>query len=127
MEFFTAQALNGLIIGLIYALMSVGLALIFSVLKFVNFAHGEFYMIGAFASYYLATLFGIHPILSVLLSMAVVFLLGGLLHYLFLRPIYTEAVERKDEYAILMTFGLGILLQNLAMTVFGPWTKRSPD
>lgn len=127
MEFVAAQALNGLVIGVLYALMAIGLSLIFSVLKLVNFAHGECYMIGAFVSYYLATLFGMNPILSVFLSMAVVFLVGVAIQYLFLRPLYTGAVERKDEYAILITFGLGIFLQNLAMSVFGPWTKRSPD
>jgi branched-chain amino acid transport system permease protein len=127
MEFLAAQALNGLVIGLLYALIAIGLSLIFSVLKLVNFAHGECYMMGAFVSYYLSTLFGINPILSVFLSMVVVFLIGVLIQYLFLRPIYTGAVERKDEYAILITFGLGIFLQNLAMSVFGPWTKRAPD
>lgn len=127
MEFFVAQALNGLIIGLLYALIAIGLSLIFSVLKLVNFAHGECYMMGAFVSYYLSTLFGINPILSVFLSMVVVFLIGVTIQYLFLRPIYTGAVERKDEYAILITFGLGIFFQNLANSVFGPWTKKSPD
>lgn len=127
MEFFAAQALNGLVIGLLYALIAIGLSLIFSVLKLVNFAHGECYMMGGFISYYLATLFGLNPILSVFLSMIGVFLIGLAIQYLFLRPIYTGAVERKDEYAILITFGLGIFLQNLAMSVFGPWTKRSPD
>ena len=47
--------------------------------------------------------------------------------FLLLRPVYTGAVERKDEYAILMTFGLSIFLQNLALVVFGPWTRRSPS
>jgi branched-chain amino acid transport system permease protein len=61
------------------------------------------------------------------LSMLVVFLLGVVIQYLFLRPLYTGAVERKDEYAILITFGLGVFLQNVAMSVFGPWTKKSPD
>ncbi|MFQ5794654.1 MAG: branched-chain amino acid ABC transporter permease [Candidatus Bipolaricaulia bacterium] len=127
MEFFTAQAVNGLVIGLLYALMAVGLSLIFSVLKLVNFAHGEFYMMGAFVSYYLATLFGVHPILSVFLAIVAVFLIGVVIQSLFLRPLYTGTVERKDEYAILITFGLGIFLQNLAMSVFGPWTKKPPD
>ncbi len=127
MEFFVAQALNGLIIGLLYALIAIGLSLIFSVLKLVNFAHGECYMIGSFVSYYLSTLFGVNPILAVFLSMAIVFLIGVTIQYLFLRPLYTGAVERKDEYAILITFGIGIFLQNLAMSVFGPWTKKSPD
>jgi branched-chain amino acid transport system permease protein len=127
MELFIAQALNGLIIGLLYALIAIGLSLIFSVLKIVNFAHGECYMMGAFVSYYFSTLFGINPIISVFLSMVVVFLLGVAIQYLFLRPLYTGAVERKDEYAILITFGLGVFLQNVAMCVFGPWTKKSPD
>ncbi|HIC96332.1 TPA: branched-chain amino acid ABC transporter permease [Candidatus Bipolaricaulota bacterium] len=127
MEFVAAQVLNGLVIGLLYALMAVGLSLIFSVLKLVNFAHGECYMMGGFISYYLATLFGLNPVLSVFLAMIGVFLIGVAIQYLLLRPIYTGAVERKSEYAILITFGLGIFLQNLAMSVFGPWTKRSPD
>jgi len=127
MEFFIAQAINGLIIGLLYALVAIGLSLIFSVLKLVNFAHGECYMMGAFASYYLSAYFGINPILAVFLAMVIVFIIGVAIQYLFLRPIYTGAVERKDEYAILITFGLGIFLQNLAMSLFGPWTKKSPD
>ena len=127
MELFLAQVLNGLIVGLLYALMAIGLSLIFSVLKLVNFAHGECYMIGAFASYYLSTLLGLNPILSVFLSMLLVFLIGVTVQYLFLRPLYTGKVERKDEYAILITFALGIFFQNLAMSVFGPWTKKPPD
>lgn len=127
MELFIAQALNGLIIGLLYALVAIGLALIFSVLKLVNFAHGQIYMIGAYISYYSCTLLKIDPILSVFLSMVVVFCIGLAIQYLFLRPLYTGAVERKDEYAILITFALGIFFENLAMSVFGPWTVKSPD
>lgn len=127
MELLTAQIVNGLIIGLLYALMAIGLALIFSVLKLVNFAHGQCYMMGAFVSYYFSTHLGLDPILSVLLSMIVVFFIALAIQYLFLRPIYTGAVERKDEYAILITFALGIFLENMAMSVFGPWTVKSPD
>lgn len=126
-EYLILQALNGLIIGLIYALMALGLTLIFSVLKIVNFAHGELYMLGAYFSYYLAKLFGFPPVLAVLSSIIIVFFLGVVIEVLFLRPVYTGAVERKDEYAILITFGLSIFLQNLALFVFGPWTRRSPS
>jgi branched-chain amino acid transport system permease protein len=59
--------------------------------------------------------------------MVVVFAVALAIQYLFLRPIYTGAVERKDEYAILITFALGIFLENLAMSVFGPWTVKSPN
>jgi branched-chain amino acid transport system permease protein len=127
MELLTAQVVNGLIIGLLYALMAIGLALIFSVLKLVNFAHGQCYMMGAFVSYFFSTHLGIDPVLAVFLSMVVVFAVALAIQYLFLRPIYTGAVERKDEYAILITFALGIFLENLAMSVFGPWTVKSPD
>jgi branched-chain amino acid transport system permease protein len=127
MELFTAQVVNGLIIGLLYALMAIGLALIFSVLKLVNFAHGQCYMIGAFVSYYFSRLLGIDAILSVFLSMVVVFGIALAIQYLFLRPLYTGAVERKDEYAILITFALGIFFENLAMSIFGPYTVKSPD
>ncbi len=127
MELLTAQIVNGLIIGLLYALMAIGLALIFSVLKLVNFAHGQCYMMGAFVSYYFSTHLGLDPILSVFLSMIVVFFIALAIQYLFLRPIYTGAVERKDEYAILITFALGIFLENLAKSVFGPGTVKSPD
>ncbi len=127
LEFYLAQVVNGLIVGLIYALMAVGLSLIFSVLKIVNFAHGDCYMIGGFFSYYLATLLGFHPIAAVFVAMLGVTAVGILIHQLLLKPLYTPKVERKDEYAILMTFGIGIFLQNLAMALFGPWTKRPPD
>lgn len=126
-EYLILQALNGLVIGLIYALMALGLAIIFSVLKIVNFAHGELYMLGAYASYYLITLLGFPPVPAVLASMVVVFFIGLAIEHLLLRPVYTGAVERKDEYAILITFGLSIFLQNLALYVFGPWTRRSPS
>ncbi len=124
-EYLALQALNGLIIGLIYALMALGLTLIFSVLKIVNFAHGELYMLGAYASYYLSTRLGVPTLLAVPASMLIIFVLGMLIEYLLLRPVFTGAVERKDEYAILITFGLSIFLQNLSLYVFGPWTKRS--
>lgn len=125
-EYLALQAFNGLVIGLLYALMALGLSLVFSVLKIVNFAHGEVYMLGGFASYYLAAWAGVHPVMAVLLSMLAVFGIGLLIESLLLRPLYTGAVERKDEYAILITFGLSIFLQNFALAVFGPWTKKPP-
>lgn len=126
-EYLALQAFNGLIIGLLYALMALGLTLVFSVLKIVNFAHGEMYMLGGFASYYLAASAGVQPILAVFLAMVAIFALGVVIELMLLRPLYTGAVERKDEYAILITFGLSIFLQNFALAVFGPWTKKPPD
>ncbi|MEM2960091.1 MAG: branched-chain amino acid ABC transporter permease, partial [Candidatus Bathyarchaeia archaeon] len=123
-EYIALQALNGLIIGLLYSLMASGLSLIFSVLKVINFAHGEIYMLGGFASYYLTRLLEVNPIIAIFVAIIITFLIGMAIEILLLRPIYTGTVERKDEYAILITFGLSIFLQNLALTVFGPWTKN---
>lgn len=127
MEYFGAQAINGLILGSIYALMAVGLTLVFSILKVVNFAHGEFYMVGGYLSYSLITLIKVPPILALFLSIFTVFLLGTLFEFVFLRPmLFTGKVERPGEYAILITFGLAIFLQNLALGIFGPFPKRPP-
>ena len=126
-EYLLLQALNGLVVGLVYALMALGLTLIFSVSKIVNFAHGEVYMLGAYASYFLASGLGLHPAAAVLGAMAAGFLIGAAVEGLLLRPLTTGRIERKDEYAILITFGLSIFLQNLALTLFGPWTRRSPS
>ena len=69
-----AQAvINGLLIGGIYALVSIGVTLIFGVVKIVNFAQGEFVMIGMYLSFYLSTQFGIDPIASLVITMPVLF------------------------------------------------------
>ncbi len=120
------QVLNGLIIGIFYALAALGLSLIFGVLKIVNFAHGELYMLGGFVYYVFAAMLGLPPIGAVLVACAALFLVGMAVEHLLIDPIHQGKVDRADEYAIMITFGLAILLQNLMLSVFGPWTKR-PD
>ncbi len=121
----TEQVINGLIIGVFYALSALGLAIIFGVLRIVNFAHGELYMAGGFAYYVLVSLLGVPPIAAVPLAAALLFAFGMAIEATIIRPIHQGKVERADEYAIMITFGLAILLQNLALAVFGPWTKRA--
>ncbi len=126
MTYFMLLAVNGLVIGLIYALMAVGLTLVFSVLKVVNFGHGSFYMLGGYAAYYAISVLGVPPLVGVLIAMGALFLFGVAIEWLVLQPMYTGKVERKDEYAIIVTFGLTILLTNLALVVFGPFSKSPP-
>ena len=126
MDYFALLAINGLVIGLIYALMAAGLTLIFSVLKVVNFGHGTLYMLGGYASYYAITTLGVPPPVGVLLAMVALFLFGVVFERLVLQPMYTDKVERKDEYAIIVTFGLTVLLLNLGIVVFGPFSKSPP-
>ena len=118
------QIINGLVIGVFYALSALGLAIIFGVLRIVNFAHGELYMLGGFAYYVLVAWLGVPPILGVPLAAAALFVTGMAIEAVLVRPIYQGKVERPDEYAIMITFGLALFLQNLALAVFGPWTNR---
>jgi branched-chain amino acid transport system permease protein len=120
------QVLNGLVLSVFYALAALGLAIIFGVLKIVNFAHGELYMIGGFAYYAVASAIGLPPPVAVLAAFAFLFALGIALEWLLIRPVHEGRVERPDEYAIMVTFGLAILLQNLMLSLFGPWTLRPP-
>src|SRR5580700_2627586 len=83
-----AQAvINGLLIGGIYALVSIGVTLIFGVVKIVNFAQGEFVMIGMYISFFLATQFGIDPIVSLIVSMPVLFVIGVLVQHFLIRRV----------------------------------------
>jgi branched-chain amino acid transport system permease protein len=120
------QVLNGVVLSVFYALAALGLAIIFGVLKIVNFAHGELYMIGGFAYYAVASAVGLPPPIAVLTAFAFLFALGIAIEWFLIRPVHEGRVERPDEYAIMITFGLAILLQNLMLSLFGPWTLRPP-
>jgi branched-chain amino acid transport system permease protein len=110
-----AQAVvNGLLIGGIYALVSIGVTLIFGVVKIVNFAQGEFVMIGMYISYYLATSFGIDPLISLVISMPALFVVGVLLQHFLIRRV----LGLGDMPQIFLTFALSLLLVNLALLVF---------
>src|SRR5262249_49851786 len=126
MTYFSLLSVNGLVIGLIYALMAAGLTLVFSVLKVVNFGHGSLYMLGGYASYYAIGLLGVPPVAGVIVAMVALFLFGVVFERLVLAPIYSDKVERKDEYAIIVTFGLTILLTNLRLVLFGPVQQAPP-
>ena len=118
------QALNGLIISTFYALTALGLAIIFGVLRIVNFAHGELYMLGGYAAYLAVSVLGLPPVTGVIAAIAALLVFGGLIERMLIRPVYEGKVDRPDEYAIMITFALSVLLINLANGVFGPWPQR---
>lgn len=128
MEYFLSLTTTGLVMGIIYALMALGLTLIFSILGVINFAHGEFYMLGGYLSYFLLSfLTGVNPFVAVLVAGVLGVVVGLVFEYLFLRPMHRGRIERPAEYAILITFGLSFFLQNLALSVFGPYPHRPPS
>lgn len=118
------QALNGLIVSSFYALTALGLALIFGVLRIVNFAHGELYMLGGYAGYLATSVIGLPPAAGVLFAVLALMAFGMLIERTLVRPIALGKVERPDEYAIMITFALSVLLLNLANSLFGPWPQR---
>jgi branched-chain amino acid transport system permease protein len=105
---------NGLLIGGIYALVSIGVTLIFGVVKIVNFAQGEFVMIGMYISFFLATRLGIDPLLSLLVTMPVLFGVGVLLQ----RYLIRRVLPLGDMPQIFLTFALSLLLVNVTLLLF---------
>ena len=120
-----SQLTNALVIGTLYALMSLGLSLIFGVLKLVNFAHGEFFMIGGYIYFLLAAL-GLPLPLALALSMPILFGVGLAVERVFLQDPYKKKMARYDEYVILVTFAMGLFIQNLALPIFGPYNRQAP-
>ena len=120
-SFVASQITNGLIIGIIYGLMALGLTLIFSILGIVSFSHGEFYMIGGMLVYYSTVVWfpGLHPVIGVLIACLLTFMLGAVFERLFLTPLYDGRIDRPVEYGILITFGLAFTLQYFVQAVGG--------
>jgi len=120
------QMANGLTIGFIYALMAVGLTLIYSVQGIISFAHGQFYMLGGYVSYYFLKMAGnINPIIGIPIAGLMTLLLGFVFERLFLRPMHEGRIERVGEYAILITFGFGFFLQYTVLAAVGPFTQKA--
>jgi branched-chain amino acid transport system permease protein len=112
---FLQQLLNGLANGMGYVLIAVGLTLVFGVLRVVNFAHGEFFMLGAYVTYYGMTLAGMDYISALLVATLVVAGLGILANRFFFQPL-----KKEHEFTILLSsLGLALLLSHLAETIFG--------
>jgi branched-chain amino acid transport system permease protein len=108
-------AVNGVIIGGIYALLAIGLSLIFGILGIVNFAHGEFYMLGATATYALVAVLGVGFWPAAAAVVALSAMAGVALYDLFLKRI-----DRHDfERSILLTVGIAMIVQNGALVLWG--------
>lgn len=112
---------NGVLAGLIYVIMALGFTLVFGIMRIVNFAHGEFYMAGAMTVAVLYGTVGFPFFLSVLIGGAVAGLLGIVLERVLIRPIASEEMP-----GMIMTLAIGIVLQSLALILFGPAEESVP-
>ncbi len=119
--FIAQDCINGVLMGLIYGLVALGLTLIFGVLKVINFAHGSFLMVGMYVAYWAVTLSGLHPYLALVIIVPAMFLFGYWIQNLLIRPIFiAEKNVREPITVIIVTTGLWYVLDNLALLVFGP-------
>jgi branched-chain amino acid transport system permease protein len=103
--------ISGLLIGSIYALMSIGLTLIFGVLRVVNFAHGEFLMIAMYGAWAFSRLLGLNPYFAAIAVVPAMFLFGALVY----RLIIGSALAKPHLVVVFATMGLSIFLQNAAL------------
>lgn len=120
------QLINGLALGAIYALIALGYTMVYGILRFINFAHSEVFMVGAFAGYYLARLVPEASIggglLVLLAAMAVCALLGVVIEKLAYRPL-----RGRSTLTVLITaIGVSLLLQNVGQRIFGANPKSFP-
>jgi len=114
--------INGLLLGGAYTIISLGLTLIFGVVRVINFAHGEFLMVGMYAVYLIATQFGVHPYAGLVPVAIMLFALGALVQKGVIQPL----LNADPHIQIFATVGISTLLLNLALLVFGANVYRAP-
>ena len=107
--------LNGLLTGALYALVGMGLALIFGVMRIVNFAHGAFMMLGMYVTYVLFTRTGISPYALFVVTGLALFGFGYAIYFALLRPIHGQS----DFMQILLTMGIGLICSDAVLLIFG--------
>jgi branched-chain amino acid transport system permease protein len=115
----TNTVLMGLLLGGLYALIALGLSLVFGVMKMINVAHGDLILFGTYFAYGMMTLLGIDPILSLVAGVPLLFVIGfGIQRYLMSR-----AFGRSMEAPLLIAFGISLMLQNLQQILWTPMSK----
>src|SRR5215210_2784647 len=104
-ELLAQTLISGVMIGILYALMALGITFIYSIVRMINWAMGEFYMLGSYFQY-----------------VAVAYLLGRDLWWLpiLIKPMHTRGMERRDDYATVVTIALLLMMRSLAVAIGGP-------
>ncbi|RLI75390.1 branched-chain amino acid ABC transporter permease [Archaeoglobales archaeon] len=108
--------LYGAILGSVYGLATMGLSLIFGVLRIVNVGHGAFIMIGAFTAFWMFILYGIPPLVSISIALIVGLALGFVIFY----TVIKRLIDAPELATLLATFGIGLFLEELAKLFWGP-------
>ncbi len=114
MTVFFQALISGILIGGVYALIGIGLTIIFGVMRVINFAHGDILMIGMYGTYFLFTLLHIDPFVSIAITIPFMFLFGAFLQKAFIN----RAMNALPQNQILLTIGMGLVMSNTIMLAF---------
>jgi len=114
MTVFLQSLISGILIGGVYALIGIGLTIIFGVMRVINFAHGDLLMIGMYMTYTLFTLLGIDPFVSITITIPLMFLFGAFLQKVFINRMQGALPQNQ----ILLTIGLGLIMSNTMMLAY---------
>ena len=129
LHLFTQFLIAGLIMGILYSLLSLGINFIYGIMKVMNWSMGEFFMIGAYIQYLLATkIIGVrYWYIGVIIAAFCGFFLGALVQRILIKPMFVGIIEQKTEYGTIVTISLAIFLRNLAYVIGGPHIYTPPD
>jgi branched-chain amino acid transport system permease protein len=114
------QIIYGVLLGGVFALVGIGMSMIFGIVQLTNLAHGEFIILAAYLSTVIVSNFGIHPLLTLVITIPVMFLFGVSLQNLLINKV----MEKGSEPALLVTFGLSIIIQNALLLIFTADAQR---
>lgn len=113
---FLEPIINGILLGSLYAIIGIGLSLIFGIMKQVNLAHGELMILGSYFSLLTLQLLGLHPLLTFLLVLPAMFIFGYLIQIF----LFNRVMGKGMEPFLMISFGLSIILQNALLLIFTP-------
>lgn len=123
MQSFIQMLINAINLGFIFAMLGIGLSLIFGVVEIVNFAHGECMMLSMYIAYWLYTILKLDPVLSTPICALVSFVFGVLIHKFLIKPLLRAEMLTQ----IIATFGLGLFLSSLAQFLWTPNFRTIPN
>jgi branched-chain amino acid transport system permease protein len=114
---------DGLLTGSIYAIVAIGLTMVFGVMRIVNFAHGDFLMVGLYVTYIFSAWLGVEPYIAVIAILPLVTLLASLSFRFLIRPI----IGTSEHNQVVVTLGISLILQNVALVVFSADLRTIPS
>jgi branched-chain amino acid transport system permease protein len=123
MELFFQQTINGIMLGSTYVLVALGVTMIYGIMRLPSFAHGHFYMLGAYITFFLITLYNFSYWPALILSMVVLFFIGGLVERIVFRPLR----EQSQISNFIAAIGILLFIEHMVTVIWGPHSHRIPN